>query len=55
MARTPTGDAIVDFYADLAFDEKQPIEVRRQARERLTAFALRDPEQTVEDIEGKPN
>lgn len=53
--RTETGDKIVDWYMDIANDKSLPVEVRDEARAKLTAFALRQPHQTVEDVAGPPN
>lgn len=53
--RTETGDKIVDWYMDLASDKSLPVEVRDIARAKLTAFALRSPDETVEDVAGQPN
>lgn len=52
MTRTPTGDAIVDWLFDLALDEKLPTEVRDDARRKIRACSVREPDQTVEDVVG---
>lgn len=53
--RTETGDKIVDWYMDLAWDRDMPVEVREFARNKLRDFALRQPHETVEDVDGEPN
>lgn len=55
MARTATGDMIVNWYMDLADNRNLPAEVRDAARSMLRDFAIREPHQTVEDILGVPN
>jgi hypothetical protein len=50
--RTETGDAIVDWLFCLAEDKTLPIEVREDARRKIAACALRQPEETVEDVVG---
>lgn len=50
--QTVTGDAIVDWLMDVASDETLPLSVRHEARRKLTACALRDPSETVEDVVG---
>jgi hypothetical protein len=53
--RTDTGDKIVDWYMDIACDEQLPATVRMMARAKLRSFALRQPHETVEDIDGPAN
>lgn len=50
--RTKTGDAIVDWLMSIAEDPALPFDVRRDARKKLTACALRRPNQRVEDVVG---
>jgi len=53
--RTDTGDKIVDFYMTIACGEKLPTDIRMMARDKLRAFALRQPHETVENIDGPAN
>ena len=47
------GCQIVDFYMDMAMNTALPCVVRKHARAKLSAFALRKPGETVADIDGK--
>ena len=53
--RNAAGDQIVDWLMAIADDKSLPLEVRSDARRKLTACALRQPEQSVQDVIGKPN
>ncbi len=52
MGHTETGDAIVDWYMDIAKNMALGPDVRAEARRKLREFALRQTDQTVEDIDG---
>lgn len=49
------GCKIVDFYMDIALNAKLPALTRTMARDKLRAFACRQPGETVSDIDGKPD
>jgi hypothetical protein len=53
--RTETGDKIVDWYMAIALDSRLPQSVRNDARRKLTDFALRHPDETVESVDGRTN
>lgn len=48
------GCQIVDFYMGIACNALLPPETRAEARDKLRAFACRQPNETVADIDGKP-
>lgn len=50
--QTETGNQIVDWLMEIAADLSMPKEVRDDARRKLRDCALRQPEQTVEDVVG---
>ena len=49
------GCQIVDFYMEIAVNASLPATTRMDARDKLRAFACRQPGQTVADIDGKAN
>ena len=51
--QTETGNKIVDWLMDVALNDKLPMTTRREARNKLTACALRTPSQAVEDVIGQ--
>ncbi|WP_157066603.1 hypothetical protein [Hyphomicrobium sulfonivorans] len=53
--RTETGDKIVDWLMDIAWDNSLPLATRLNAREKIRKAALRAPSEAVEDVVGPPN